>query len=409
MNIKTKEELESFVSQNWKKINQWIDEQMKPLKIPVYSSVDIRESNEKFAPVDNNLYPAGFNNLCQLDLDASVVQFEDFWKSQGETSLKHIGLLCESHTKNLFYLDHLAYLKKALEETGVDVSIVSFEKSLFETSSKVSLLSHSKFELDIYEGKIEGDKAYLADQARGLDLIILNNDQSAPIPVDWSKLSTPVHPSPMLGWDNRSKSEHFQNYREVLQRFSEAFSVDTDLMMAHFQCIDGIDFSTKEGLESVGKAIDELQAQLPGEKNLFVKADQGTYGMGISVVKSGEEIINMNRKGRNKMDVGKNRKKFTKVIIQEGIDSSLMYEGMPAEVTIYLVGGKATGGFVRANNLKGAHENLNSKGMVFRRYCISEIRENRDHQCKEAVYSVIARLSTLASCLEIEKKHQAKG
>ena len=136
---------------------------------------------------------------------------------------------------------------------------------------------------------------------------------------------------------------------------------------------------------------------------VFVKADQGTYGMGISVVESGEEIVSMNRKKRNKMDIGKNKIKFNSVIIQEGVDSILTYDGHPAEVTIYLIAGCPIGGFVRANEKKGSGDNLNSQGMVFKKYCISEIKENTDHQSKEAVYSIIARLSTLAGALEIKE------
>ena len=57
---------------------------------------------------------------------------------------------------------------------------------------------------------------------------------------------------------------------------------------------------------------------------------------------------------------------------------------------------------MRANSQKDNQSNLNSKGMVFKKFCISEIRQNQDFAIKEAVYSVIARLSTLAAGLEIK-------
>ena len=56
--------------------------------------------------------------------------------------------------------------------------------------------------------------------------------------------------------------------------------------------------------------------------------------MGISIVKNGEEVIAMNRKARNKMDVGKNKIKFTTVLLQEGIETILKYDDKPAEVRI---------------------------------------------------------------------------
>ena len=177
-------------------------------------------------------------------------------------------------------------------------------------------------------------------------------------------------------------------------------------MQAQYKTLSGVDFSTKEGLDLLGAKVDELKAQVGGDKKIFVKASQGTYGMGIMVVGSGEEVISMNRKKRNKMDIGKNSIKFTSVLIQEGIDTMISFGGAPAEVTIYLAGGVSIGGFMRGNPLKSNSENLNSKGMVYQKFCISEIRENKDDKIKESVYSTLARLSTLAAAKEIQEVTQ---
>jgi glutamate--cysteine ligase len=107
--------------------------------------------------------------------------------------------------------------------------------------------------------------------------------------------------------------------------------------------------------------------------------------MGISVVNSGDEIINMNRKGRNKMDIGKNNIKFTSVLVQEGVETILKYDDAPAEVTIYLINGKSCGGFMRANPLKGTQANLNAQGMIYQKLCLSDIKQDYDHKIKEAV------------------------
>ena len=44
-------------------IKQWLHAQWKLTPPPVYGSVDLRNSGFKLAPVDMNLFPAGFNNL----------------------------------------------------------------------------------------------------------------------------------------------------------------------------------------------------------------------------------------------------------------------------------------------------------------------------------------------------------
>ena len=73
--INTKVEFEKFVSEHWNDINSYIDSKFEKEITPIYSSVDIRESKDKLAPVDHNMYPAGFNNLCSLDLDYATEVF----------------------------------------------------------------------------------------------------------------------------------------------------------------------------------------------------------------------------------------------------------------------------------------------------------------------------------------------
>lgn len=193
------------------------------------------------------------------------------------------------------------------------------------------------------------------------------------------------------------------HYKDVANQFCEHFEISPNLLQASYQHIESVDFSSREGLEPLAAAVDSMIEQLGPEGKVFVKASQGTYGMGISVVSSGEEILHMNKKMRNKMNAGKNSLKFTSVLVQEGVETILKYDNMPAEVTIYLVGGKSVGGFMRANSERDSSSNLNSRGMVFKKFCISEIRENQDHAAKEAVYSVIARLSTLAGGRELKE------
>lgn len=398
--INTKEELECFISHNWIDVNKYICEKSQGLDIPFYSSVDIRESKTKYAPVDHNLYPAGFNNLCQLDLDASEKQLIKTVEKH-KPGAKKIAIIPESNTKNTFYLDHLSFLSKIFMDAGYELSLISFDKELFDGKESINLISHSKFELTIFAGSMDDNEIHL--NGNKFDLVILNNDQSNPLNIEWTTLKTPVTPSPLLGWYKRQKSIHFQCYKEVADEFCSHFSINPDLIQAKFIASEGVDFSTKDGFEKLATDADKLLAELSPGSKVFVKASQGTYGMGISVVGSGEEIISMNRKNRNKMDIGKNKIKFTSLIIQEGVDSMIKYDDMAAEITIYLIGGIQVGGFVRANSEKDSQQNLNSKGMVFRKYCISEIKQDQDYQCKEAVYSVISRLSTLASSKELER------
>ena len=400
MNITTKSQLDEFIITNWVDINNYIDQQMRGKEIPFYTSVDIRESKTKYAPVDNNLYPAGFNNLCLLDLNATSRQIKETIGQENNT----IGILIESNTKNKFYLDNIFFLSNSIKETGKDVFLLSFDKELFETDqTSVRLESHSKFPIDIFLANVENNNINIIKDSSKVDFLVINNDQSAPIDIKWDSLETKMSPSPEMGWHKRQKVNHFEAYMNVISDFCEKFNINTNLLQAKFKSVHGVDFSTKVGLDDLATQVDELKHQISNDQKVFIKASKGTYGMGIHVVNNGEDVKNLNRKKRNKLDIGKNKIKFTDVLIQEGVETIINYDNMPAEVTIYLIGGKSVGGFMRANSEKGSSENLNSKGMVFKKFCISEIRQNRDDVMKEAVYSIIGRLSCLASIVEYER------
>jgi glutamate--cysteine ligase len=404
--VNTKQELEHFFCHNWNKVNEWIDDAQKSVPQPLTSSVDVRESKTKYAPVDHNMYPAGFNNLCNKDL----LNCSDHFRERFETikpGLKRVGLLPESHTKNKFYLDHLYKLKSTIEMADTEVILFSPDPNLFAEiqGNMAELESHSGHKLVIHRAQVQDGQFISFDPSIRFDFdaIILNNDQSVPLEIDWKAVKTPILPSPYVGWFRRQKIHHFTKYRETAAHFCAHFNINPDLIQAHFSQVEQVDFNTKEGLEELANEVDRFLSTLPDSSSVFVKASQGTYGMGISVVSNGDEIRNMNRKVRNKMDVGKNNLKFSSVIIQEGVETIVKYDNAPAEVTIYLVNGKSSGGFMRTNPLKGTQANLNAQGMIYQKLCLSDVKQDCDHTIKEAVYSVIARLSTLAAAYEMKE------
>lgn len=399
--IQTKEQFIQFCCSNYNRINEYINAQMKDIPAPLTNSVDIRESRDKIAPIDNNIYPAGFNNVCQLDLQSASDQFLKNLKAF-DSSINEITIYPESNTKNTFYLDHLAFLKKALTDAGFEVSFGSLDETLFEDQDKVELISFSKFSITIEKLNVQDNKFYI--NGKPVSFVLLNHDQSSEIQVDWNTIETPVMPSPLIGWNKRQKTDHFKEYQNVVEEFSKEFSVAPHLIMAGYREVEGVDFTAKEGFEKIAAALEELKATLPEDenRNFFIKASQGTYGMGIMTARSGEEVLSINKKTRHKMNAGKNKIKFTSVIVQEGVRTILKYENLAAEIAIYLVAGNSIGGFMRVNEQKGDDSNLNSKGMVFKKFCISELKENRDDQAKEATYSIVARLSALAAGKEIK-------
>src|SRR5579885_3349155 len=63
-----KKNLADRIQRNRKKLWEWYLENARKAPPPFYSSVDLRDSGDKIVPVDSNLFPAGFNNICPEDL-----------------------------------------------------------------------------------------------------------------------------------------------------------------------------------------------------------------------------------------------------------------------------------------------------------------------------------------------------
>ena len=173
------------------------------------------------------------------------------------------------------------------------------------------------------------------------------------------ELAQPVTPSLSLGWSSRMKSGHFKNYQDIAEEFSTRLELDPWLISPLFRNCGEIDFMKREGnsclennvnalLTSIKKKYEEYNVdQRP---YVVVKAESGTYGMGVMMAHSAEEILELNRKDRTKMATTKEGKKVTKVIIQEGVYTNETWgeDKNSAEPVVYSIDKNVVGGFYRA-------------------------------------------------------------
>jgi glutamate--cysteine ligase len=95
------------------------------------------------------------------------------------------------------------------------------------------------------------------------------------------------------------------------------------------------------------------------------------------------------------------------VLVQEGIPTGLQIQNQAAEPVIYLSGCELVGGFLRLNTERGAEDNLNAKGMSFKRLCMSDFESFLENKSvtpgtHELVYGTVARISALAAGLELQ-------
>ncbi len=207
------------------------------------------------------------------------------------------------------------------------------------------------------------------------------------------------------GWYRRKKSIHFDAYADVAHRFAQQFNLDPWLIAAQHHRCGLVNFKDRKGIECVALGVDKVlrliadkyaQYGIEEEPYVFVKADSGTYGMGIMIVRSGDEVIEMNKKSRNKMNAIKEGVQTTEVIIQEGVPTIDLIEDAQAEPMVYLINGHPVGGAHRVNGERDAYNNLNAKGMRFVPMC-----QDASKECmSRSPIALISQLATLAAARE---------
>jgi len=394
-------------------IEHWFRTQWQEHTPPIYSSVDLRNSGFKLAPVDTNLFPGGFNNLNPEFLPLCVHAVQSTLEKVCPEA-RGVLLIPENHTRNQFYLQNVAQLALMLRQAGLKVRIGSLLPEITAPTT-LELANGSSLTLEPLERR--GNRLGV----EGFDpcVVLLNNDLSAGAPDILKNLEQTVLPPLEAGWYVRRKSKHFAAYHQVSKRFSEILSIDPWLIDPYFAVCNQVNFQERVGEECLAAQVDLVLQQTRakyaeyGVKHdpfVIVKADAGTYGMGIMSVKDASEVRDLNRKQRNKMAVVKEGMQVSDVLVQEGVYTFEDLNGAVAEPVVYMVDRYVVGGFYRVHTDRGVDENLNAPGMRFEPLAFEQccILPNPDCAPDDTpnrfyAYGVVARLAMLAASIELEE------
>ncbi|CAM2824443.1 TPA: glutamate--cysteine ligase [Legionella pneumophila] len=404
--------VEKIILNKLAEIESWFRKKWQETPAPLTSSVDLRHAGFKLAPVDTNLFPAGFNNLNPEFLPLCIQAAQSALIEYIPDCTK-ILLLPESHTRNKYYLQSLNVLKTIFVKAGFIVRIGSLDPEIKEPTE---IILEQGETLLIEPLQRQGDKV-------GLDnfspcLLLLNNDLSSGVPEILQDVQQRIRPTAKLGWASRLKSSHFQFFEEVAIEFAELVGIDPWLINPYFSAIERVDFMAQEGIETLAQEVDKILSLINDKYTTYgienkpfavVKADNGTYGMSVMMVHNGDEIRQLNRKQRTRMSTSKGSRKVDRVIIQEGVYTfETMPDGSVAEPVVYMIGQFVVGGFYRVHKGRGIDENLNAPGMHFEPLAFAQAcnmpcddLEVVDCPNRFYVYGVIARLAALAAAREI--------
>ena len=394
-------------------IEHWLRGKWREHAVPYYCSVDLRNSGFKLAPVDTNLFPGGFNNLnpefMPLCVQAMMSAIEKICPDT-----YNLLLIPENHTRNSFYLQNIATLRNIMQHAGLTVRIGTLLPEV-EIATNIDLPDGQTITLEPIVRK------YNKLSVKDFDpcAVLLNNDLSTGIPEILQGLNQIVIPPLHAGWATRRKSNHFAAYDRVAQEFADLVGIDSWLINPRFTSCGKINFQEKQGEDCVANASNRilsaikekyLQYSVKEDPFVIVKADSGTYGMGIMTIKDGSDIYKLNRKQRNKMAVVKEGLQVSNVLVQEGVYTFENINQAVAEPVIYMIDRYVVGGFYRVHTGRGTDENLNAPGMhfvplAFETTCQVPETTSQPNSTPNRFYAygVVARLALLAAALELEQ------
>ena len=407
-------ELEQRILESMPAIERWFRLEWMEHTPPFYSSVDIRNAGYRLAPVDTNLFPGGFNNLTPemlpLAVQASMAAIEKICPEA-----KNLLLIPERHTRNMFYLMNVQRLMQLFGQAGLNVRLGTLDESITEPTALV-LPDGSSLTLE----PLVRTKHRLGLKHFDPCTILLNNDLSAGVPkvlenLHEQYLLPPLH----AGWATRRKTNHFRSYEEVAKKFAKLLGMDPWLINPMYAHCGEVNWEDGTGLECVQTQVDALLTKIRRKHKEYgiadkpfvvVKANNGTYGMGIMTVRDAKELDEVSRRTRNKMGVVKDGQAVTEVIIQEGVPTYERVNEAVAEPVVYMIDRYVVGGFYRVHADRGIDENLNAPGASFVPLAFANShqlpkpgeRPGASAPNRFYMYGVIGRLAMLAAAYELE-------
>ena len=407
-------ELEQRILDSMPAIERWFRLEWMEHTPPFYSSVDIRNAGFKLAPVDTNLFPGGWNNLTKemlpLAVQAAMAAIEKICPEA-----RNLLIIPENHSRNTFYLANVAQLVRIFNMAGLNVRVGSISPEIKKTTT-ITLPHGETVTLE----PVIRSKRRLGLKNFDPCTILLNNDLSAGPPGILEELYEQYLLPPLhAGWSVRRKSRHFQSYEEVAKRFGKMLGIDPWLINPLFSRCEGVDFNEGTGMEELRSAVDATLAKVRRKYKEYginekpfvvVKADNGTYGMGIMTVRDAKELDGLNRKTKNKMAVIKDGQVVHDVIVQEGVLTQERVHEAVAEPVVYMMDRYVVGGFYRMHAERGVDENLNIPGASFVPLAFEHsthlpqpgARPGASAPNRFYMYGVIARLAMLAASYELE-------
>jgi glutamate--cysteine ligase len=400
-------ELEQRVLDSMPAIERWFRLEWMEHTPPFYSSVDLRNAGFKLAPVDTNLFPAGFNNLTPamlpLAVQAAMAAIEKICPEA-----KNFVVVPED-SRDAFYLLHLERLVQIFAMAGVNVRLGSMNPAL-TAPEEVALPDGGCLTIE----PLIRTKRRLGLKDFDPCTILLNHELAAGPPpmvrgLHEQYLLPPLHAAAAV----RSKSRHFTSYEEVAKKFAKLLGMDPWLINPMHAHAGQLDLAQPEGLNTLQGHVEAMLTKVRRKYKEYginerpfavVKADHSSGGMGVASVRDARDLATQLAKADpDLLSAGE-------FIVQEGVPTYERINTAVAEPVVCMIDRYVVGGYYRVHADRGIDESLCAPGSSYVPLAFAESHQLPRPGAKPGasapnrfyMYGVIGRLAMLAAAYELE-------
>ena len=375
-------------------------------------SFDLRHSGYKIAPVDANLYPAGWHQICDSSRPLAIRRLQAYADMHGWAGRSAV-LLAESFTRNAAYLENIYILRELLAAVFPRVEVAMHLDALpmaghgFQTTRGV---------VQVHRFALGPNGAPLVQgQELSDSVVVLATDLSGGDSF-LDRLSVPLSHPRGLGWDRRTKDTFFELYNPLAAGWAQSQGEDPWSVTVETGIVEIASLEDETSLRALGQAIDAMTERIAEQYRargvsdvpfVAIKSVAGTFGRGVLMLTSAQELRDLPLKVRRNLAAASPQAKPgrpLRMLVQEGIYTRDLVRGCPSEPVLYALGGALVGGFYRSHCGKDPATNLNSPGMVFAAMCAADnVAEGQPSELSElqGMYYAVGALALDALAAEV--------
>ena len=406
-------ELEARILESMPAIERWFRLEWMEHTPPLHTSVDLRNAGFKLAPVDTDLFPAGFNHLSPdvrpLAVQAAMAAIEKICPEA-----RNLLIIPRPGVTDPFYLSNLEWLMQVFAMAGLNVRLGNLDK----TAAPQTLVLPERGDTVVEPTQRQRGRLGLKD----FDpcTILLNTDVppaqlSALQSLPTQFLLPPLH----AGSASRRKTTHFHNYEEVAKKFAKLLGMDPWLINPMYGRCGEVNLADPTGLDCVQATADALLTKVRRKYKEYginekpfvvVKSDIGDgSGAGFMTVRDARDVPELARRHRRASDRAE-MEGVTEAIVQEGVPTCERVNQLVAEPVVYMIDRYVVGGFYRVHAERGIDESLSAPGSMFVPLAFAEsgalpkpgAKPGASAPNRFYMYGVIGRLAMLAAAYELE-------